>query len=46
MELPISFPAAIASEGEIDIRYVPTSPLIQDFPHLQGEHQPLDYVLP
>lgn len=37
--------AAIGSECEIDIHEVPPSSLIEDFPHLQGEHQPLGCML-
>lgn len=40
MEYTISFLAAIVSESEINIHYVPPSPPMLDSLHLQGEHQP------
>lgn len=45
MECAINCPATIGSESEIDIPQVPLSPLIVDFSHLQGEHQPLGCML-
>lgn len=39
MECALSLLDPIGSEGGIDIPYVPPSPPILAFPHLQGEHQ-------